>query len=164
MAIACGNAFILKPSERDPSASMLSWELFKQAGLPNGIFNIDCYGFGISADDPRGGHIPGDQLAALEAQRALRLVRNILMHDSYTHLGMIGLVASRWPQSVNVFQPQYDGRELQNVVGSRIALSVRFNEFSPQTDFDNLEYVSAVVNRASDGQLLVGADYQYPLP
>ncbi len=40
MAIAAGNAFVLKPSERDPSASMLAWELFKQAGLPDGIFNI----------------------------------------------------------------------------------------------------------------------------
>lgn len=40
MAIACGNAFILKPSERDPSASMLAWNLFKEAGLPNGIFNV----------------------------------------------------------------------------------------------------------------------------
>ena len=40
MAIATGNAFILKPSERDPSASMFAWELFQKAGLPNGIFNI----------------------------------------------------------------------------------------------------------------------------
>ena len=39
-AIACGNAFILKPSERDPSASMLSWNLFMEAGLPEGILNI----------------------------------------------------------------------------------------------------------------------------
>jgi malonate-semialdehyde dehydrogenase (acetylating) / methylmalonate-semialdehyde dehydrogenase len=40
VAIACGNAFILKPSERDPSAPMLIWELFQQAGLPPGVFNI----------------------------------------------------------------------------------------------------------------------------
>ncbi len=40
MAIACGNAFVLKPSERDPSAPMMAWELFRQAGLPDGIFNI----------------------------------------------------------------------------------------------------------------------------
>lgn len=40
MAIACGNTFILKPSERDPSAPMLAWELFRQAGLPDGVFNI----------------------------------------------------------------------------------------------------------------------------
>ena len=39
-AIACGNAFILKPSERDPSASMLAWNLFMEAGLPEGILNI----------------------------------------------------------------------------------------------------------------------------
>ena len=40
VAIACGNTFILKPSERDPSASLLLAELFKEAGLPDGVFNI----------------------------------------------------------------------------------------------------------------------------
>jgi malonate-semialdehyde dehydrogenase (acetylating)/methylmalonate-semialdehyde dehydrogenase len=39
-AIACGNAFILKPSERDPSASMLAWNLFMEACLPEGILNV----------------------------------------------------------------------------------------------------------------------------
>ena len=39
-AIACGNTFILKPSEKDPGASMLVAELFKQAGLPTGVFNV----------------------------------------------------------------------------------------------------------------------------
>ena len=40
VAIACGNAFVLKPSERDPSPSLLMAELFKQAGLPDGVFNV----------------------------------------------------------------------------------------------------------------------------
>jgi malonate-semialdehyde dehydrogenase (acetylating)/methylmalonate-semialdehyde dehydrogenase len=40
LAIACGNTFILKPSERDPSASMLAWQLFMDAGLPEGVLNI----------------------------------------------------------------------------------------------------------------------------
>src|ERR1700732_2947523 len=40
VALACGNAFILKPSERDPSPSVLIAELLKQAGLPNGVFNV----------------------------------------------------------------------------------------------------------------------------
>jgi malonate-semialdehyde dehydrogenase (acetylating) / methylmalonate-semialdehyde dehydrogenase len=40
VAIACGNTFILKPSERDPSASLLAAELWQQAGLPDGVFNI----------------------------------------------------------------------------------------------------------------------------
>ena len=39
-AIACGNAFILKPSERDPSVPMRIAELFLEAGLPPGIFNV----------------------------------------------------------------------------------------------------------------------------
>ena len=40
MAIACGNTFVLKPSERDPSASLLIAELFTKAGLPKGVFNV----------------------------------------------------------------------------------------------------------------------------
>ena len=39
-AIACGNAFVLKPSEKDPGASMLMAELLKEAGVPDGVFNI----------------------------------------------------------------------------------------------------------------------------
>jgi len=39
-AIACGNCFILKPSEKDPSASLLTAELLKEAGLPDGVFNV----------------------------------------------------------------------------------------------------------------------------
>jgi malonate-semialdehyde dehydrogenase (acetylating)/methylmalonate-semialdehyde dehydrogenase len=40
VAIACGNSFILKPSERDPSPSMLIWDLFQEAGFPPGVLNI----------------------------------------------------------------------------------------------------------------------------
>jgi malonate-semialdehyde dehydrogenase (acetylating) / methylmalonate-semialdehyde dehydrogenase len=40
LAIACGNSFILKPSERDPSPSLFMAELLQQAGLPDGVFNV----------------------------------------------------------------------------------------------------------------------------
>ena len=40
LAIACGNTFVLKPSERDPSASILAWQLFMDAGLPEGVLNV----------------------------------------------------------------------------------------------------------------------------
>jgi malonate-semialdehyde dehydrogenase (acetylating) / methylmalonate-semialdehyde dehydrogenase len=40
MAIACGNTFVLKPSERDPSPSLLHAKLLKEAGLPDGVFNV----------------------------------------------------------------------------------------------------------------------------
>ena len=39
-AIACGNTFVLKPSEKDPGASMFIAELFRDAGLPDGVFNV----------------------------------------------------------------------------------------------------------------------------
>ena len=39
-AIACGNTFVLKPSEKDPSASIFTAELLKEAGLPDGVFNV----------------------------------------------------------------------------------------------------------------------------
>jgi len=40
VALACGNSFVLKPSERDPSASLLLADLLKDAGLPDGVFNV----------------------------------------------------------------------------------------------------------------------------
>ncbi|NEQ69001.1 MAG: CoA-acylating methylmalonate-semialdehyde dehydrogenase [Symploca sp. SIO2D2] len=40
IAIACGNTFVLKPSEKDPSPPMIIAELLKEAGLPDGVFNV----------------------------------------------------------------------------------------------------------------------------
>ena len=40
IAIACGNTFVLKPSEKDPSASIWTAELLKEAGVPDGVFNV----------------------------------------------------------------------------------------------------------------------------
>ena len=40
MAIACGNTFVLKPSEKDPSVSLMAAELFTEAGLPDGVLNV----------------------------------------------------------------------------------------------------------------------------
>jgi malonate-semialdehyde dehydrogenase (acetylating) / methylmalonate-semialdehyde dehydrogenase len=39
-ALACGNTFVLKPSEKDPSASLWAAELLKEAGVPDGVFNV----------------------------------------------------------------------------------------------------------------------------
>lgn len=40
IAIACGNTFVLKPSEKDPSTSQMAAEMFAEAGLPDGVFNV----------------------------------------------------------------------------------------------------------------------------
>jgi len=49
IAIACGNTVIVKPSEKDPSAIMLIAQLLKDAGLPNGVFNV-LHGDKIAVD------------------------------------------------------------------------------------------------------------------
>lgn len=49
VAIACGNTFVLKPSEKNPSASMLTAELWAEAGLPDGVFNV-LHGDAVAVD------------------------------------------------------------------------------------------------------------------
>lgn len=128
------------------------------------VYNIDCYGYGLSKDDGGTGHIPGDKEASFEVQKALRLIRNILMAAEYTYLGLQGLVWQRWPQSITVFQPQLDGRQMQQIVGARLALRVVFNEFSPQVEAETLELLSVDVIRAEDGEIVLEADYDYTAP
>jgi len=56
MAIACGNTFVLKPSEKDPSAPMITARLLSEAGLPDGVFNIvngDKEAVDTILEDPR---------------------------------------------------------------------------------------------------------------
>ncbi len=125
------------------------------------IFNIDCYGYANSSDNAGGGHNPGDKEAALEVQRAIRLVRKILMAAEYTYLGMRGLVWQRWPQSINIFQPQQGENAIQNVVAARIALRVGFNEFAPQVTPETLDFLSIDVRRTEDGEVVLEADYDY---
>lgn len=125
------------------------------------IYNIDCYGYGISSDDGSSGHNPGDREAAFEVQRALRLVRNILMSSTYTYLGLRGLVWQRWVQSISVFQLNLDDQHVQKIVGARLELRVMFNEFSPQYVPETLEYLSVDVFRDEDGQLIAEADFDY---
>lgn len=123
--------------------------------------NVDCYGYGRSADRPAGGHTAGDQEAAEAVQRAVRLCRNILMAATYTYLGLRGLVWKRWPESISIFQPQQDNQNHSHVVGARLAMRVDFNEFSPQVTPVELELLSVQVLRSEDGQLLAQADYDY---
>jgi hypothetical protein len=131
-----------------------------------GTFNIDCYGYAVSVDDgqPTGGHSPGDQAAALECQRAVRMARNILMSAHYTYLGLRGLVWKRWPLSLSMFQPQSATLAVQRIVAGRLAFQVQFNEFSPQVTAETLETLSVEVFRAGTGELYLRADYAHPVP
>ena len=60
-AIACGNCFVLKPSEKTPSASMLLAELWRQAGLPDGVFSV-VHGDREAVDTAAGASAGGSRL------------------------------------------------------------------------------------------------------
>lgn len=124
----------------------------------SGIFNIDCYGYGRSRQTDVG-HDPGDRTAAFAAQRAVRLVRNILMAGENTYLQLRGTVWSRMPQSVTMFQPAIDQRAVQNVMAGRISFEVVFNEFSPQVDGPTLEEIGInLIRQPLTGELLTLSD------
>jgi len=135
--------------------------------MGTGTFNLDFYGCGVSSDASGGGHTPGDREAALEAQRALRLGRNIIMSDSYVYLGLRRvdgkqLVSKRFPQAITMFQADIgEHRSAQQIVGARLALNATYNEFSPQTPAVTLEYLSVAVTELESGEVVANADYDY---
>jgi hypothetical protein len=117
------------------------------------IFFVDVYGFGVATADGDG-HTAGDQNAAVECQRALRLVRNILMAGTYTYLDMRGVVWKRWPSSVQALEIPIDARTVQQVAAMRLSLQVDFNEFAPQVEGQPLEVLSFTVNRARNDEVI----------
>ena len=126
----------------------------------NATYNIDCYGGGVSAETAEG-HTSQDKAAALDAQRALRLVRNILMAGEYTYLGLRGMVWRRFVTTETVFQPSIGDQPAFGIVGARLTLQVQFNEYAPQVPAETLESLAVEVTRAADGAVLINADFDY---
>ncbi len=125
----------------------------------DGVFNVDVYGYGVSADDGGSGHIPGDAAAALEAARGARLVRSILLAAPYINLGLRGLVGNRWVGSRTSIQPSRGDRPVQHVMAQRIALQVSYLEFAPQWEGVPLELVSIAFKRAETGEIFIAAEF-----
>lgn len=117
------------------------------------VFFIDCYGFGVASSDGAG-HTTGDQNAAVEGQRALRLVRNILMAGAYTYLEMRNVVWRRWPQSVQVLELPIEVRSVAQISALRLSLQVDFNEFAPQVEGQLSELLHLTVYRARNDEVI----------
>jgi len=126
--------------------------------LHRAIFNVDCIGLGV-AKNTDAGHDSADELAAKEAQRAAKLVRNILMSGVYTRLDLTGTVFRRWVNSISLFQPNLSENSAFNALGARISLAVDFNETSPQVSGQPLELISIFITRSEDGQILAETDF-----
>lgn len=130
----------------------------------NTTYNIDILGYGASKSDGATGHITGDKSASLEAQRGLRLVRNILMSALNVNLQLKGLVSKRWVQSITAFQPSQDTQAAQNILGIRMAFEVWMVETSPQFTPTDLEGIFTEITRDGDGKILLQAEYDYITP
>ena len=126
--------------------------------MTEGTFNVDVYGYGVS-EASGATHIPGDERAARDLHRAVRLVRNILMAGAYTYLGMRGVVAKRFVQSIKSFQPPIDDRAANQVQAARLAFRVDFNEFSPQVQGEPFETLHVTVKRKETGEVYFAAKY-----
>lgn len=122
------------------------------------VFNLDVYGAGVSSDTDDG-HVPADQAAAEERDRALRLVRNIIMAGPYTYLAMRNVVTGRWRVSTESFEAPISEAPKVRVRAARLALRVSFNEFSPQVEGVPLELIAVIGKSAETGEVLFTAQY-----
>lgn len=121
-------------------------------------YNIDVYTYAESTEEVTG-HTPGDEQSARNVHNAAKLIRNIIMHDKYICLEMPDDVWWRWVQSMTVFQPQSANQAIQRVVGCRIALDVKHNEYILLEDHEILEVVNVEYRYEPDGQII--AELQY---
>jgi hypothetical protein len=129
-------------------------------------YHIDLYTFGITRDDPAGGHIPGDRTAAFEALRWQGIIRAILMSAQYTYLGSPRRSAQwcfgRWVASAQPFQPQIQNRSVIHGIATRITLETRLRVREPQWSGEPLDELSVQIKRDGDGKVLFDSEFTYP--
>lgn len=101
---------------------------------------------------------PGDLRAALDSDRVIRLIRNILMAGEYTYLDLRGIVWQRWLQDIRKFRPAIEDRPAMHVMAARLTLRVLFNEFSPQAIGEDFEEINVELNTDTGGQVLINID------
>jgi malonate-semialdehyde dehydrogenase (acetylating)/methylmalonate-semialdehyde dehydrogenase len=135
VAIACGNCFVLKPSERDPSAALFIAQLLKKAGLPDGVFQVSFVG-----STPIARHIYGR--AAMNGKRAQALggAKNhvVVMPDADMDQVVSGLMGAAYGSAgercmaISVAVPV--GEEAANRLVERLAPRVRALKVGASTD------------------------------
>lgn len=130
------------------------------------VLRIDCYGLGWSKANNSGGHNTGDRMAALEAQRAFKLVRGILLSEHYTYLGSPRkenqwCFGRRITGTAKSYRPDEQLRAGFSAVVMSITLEVRVKEQVPLITGEVIENVLLEVNRDTDGKVYVKADYDF---
>jgi hypothetical protein len=131
-----------------------------------GIFHIDILTTAINEKKIAAGYVSADQKATFDAQRILRLVRNILFSvpaDStqpgmnYEELNLPGIVAYRRIQSITSFQPDYKKQAV--IIGlARLVLAVKYIETALEGPDQNFETLFAQATTTDGGQIFFEFD------
>lgn len=127
----------------------------------DGTVNIDIIGFGRT-EVLVAGQDSGDEVAAKEAQRAARLVRNIIMSPIYRILELRGLVGDRWVGTLQSYQPDSGAVNARQMAAVRLTLNVKYIEQTTENTFDQLCELGVVVTNENQ-EVLLEAEYEYPL-
>ena len=115
--------------------------------------NVDIFAY-AETEETQAGHDPGDEAASRNVQAAARQVRNILMHDDNTYLGLQGVVSKRWVSSITAFMMPTATPAIQKIKGVRLAVDVDHNETVSQEDEVICEIVNVKIYTAIDGQIM----------
>lgn len=116
-----------------------------------------------------GGMQYGDELAARDVQRIIKLVRNILMSGIYTYIftsiendvpiAVKGIVTKRSFSEIQVFTPDINDRPAGHIIGARMTLNVEYAEFSPQQEGVTLDTLFSRCTRTEDGSIYFDAEF-----
>lgn len=127
------------------------------------VYYVDCYANGYSEEVPGGGHIAGDEVAALTAHRVTRLARNILFSGPYTSLALDKrLCGGRRVSSISAMQPDSSISSVQSLAAIRIRLEVRLLEQGPLEPTDLWEYMALSVKSLNTGELYFSLERETP--
>jgi hypothetical protein len=117
-----------------------------------GTFFLDCYSHKNSYIDESGIKQAGDELTSRESDRIARIIRNIVMSDVWSYLGLQGTVFKRYILRREKFIPSdREGRFFENIIATRLTLEVDYKEYSPQNEGVDLELLVNTCNIGSSG-------------
>jgi hypothetical protein len=131
-----------------------------------GRFAVDCYAAGHSQADGVDKHIPGDLDAALNRDRAARLVRNILMATDNRKLQLEDIVwGNLIVKGYDFPEPTVEAHSTQDVRAVRFLVEVVYNETAPQPVAGTLEDARIDIRRDEiTGEIIAQARYDYLAP